>query len=144
MFARKNIMLSVILVAILSVPAFAANPWIAITNPEPFTVWDARTSSMAPSDQPLDVWQTDRKQMVVWDFVNVSGNVQIDLMKDGKVFKTLSPEGGTAVGNDGKGSLTVRMSPDWVSTTHYQIRVSSLVMPDISSISKPFSIVLRQ
>jgi len=82
--------------------------------------------------------------MVVWDFVGVDGRVKIDLMKGDAVFKTLSPDGGTEIGMNGKGFQPVMMSPDWVSTSQYQIRVSSLAMPGISSISEPFSIILKQ
>jgi len=144
MFTRKILIISVLLVFALSVPALAANPWIALTSPDPFTVWESRTNSMVSNTEPLTVWQTGRTYMVVWDFVGVDGRVKIDLMKGDAVFKTLSPDGGTAIGMDGKGSQTVMMSPDWVSTTQYQIRVSSLAMPGISSISEPFSIILKQ
>ena len=144
MSARKSLILAMLLLFALSAPVLAASPWIALTSPDPFAVWESRTNSMVPNTEPLTVWQTGRQYMVVWDFVGVEGRVQIDLMKEGKVFQTLSPVGGTAIGHDGKGSQTVIMPTEWISPTPYQIRIFSLATPNISSISEPFSIISKR
>lgn len=144
MFTRKILILAALLVFALSVPAFAANPWLALTNPEPYSVWESRTNSMVANTESLTVWQTGRTYMVVWDFVGVDGRVKIDLMKGATVVATLSPGGGTNVGENGKGLQEVMMSPSWVSTERYQVRVTSLSMPGISSISEPFLIIAKR
>ncbi len=143
MSTTKILILSVLLVFALSVPAFAADPWIALTNPNPSKIWQASSGTMVPAE-PMTVWQTGRSYEVVWDFVGVDGRVQVDLMKDGKVFKTLSPSGGTLIGHDGKGFQSVSMATEWIATSPYQIQVSSLAMPGISSISEKFSIISKQ
>lgn len=143
MSTTKTLILSVLLVFALSVPAFAADPWIALTDPNPNKIWQASSGTMVPAE-PMTVWQTGRSYEVVWDFVGVDGLVQVDLMKDGKVFKTLSPVGGTPIGHDGKGFQTVNMATEWIATSPYQIQVSSLAMPGISSISEKFSIISKR
>ena len=149
MSTRKLLIISVLLVFALSAPAFAATPplaatpWIALTNPNPITIWQPSTGSMVPAE-PMTVWQPGRDYEVVWDFVGISGRVQVDLMKDGKVFKTLSPSDGTFIGHDGKGFQRVSMATEWIATSPYQIRVSSLSIPGISSTSEVFSIIAKQ
>ena len=144
MSIRRIIILTALLAAILATHALAANPWIAVTYPAPYKVWDSQTASMVPNTEPLTEWQAEREHVVVWDFVSVTGNVQIDLLKDGKAFKTLSPAGGTPIGVEGKGFLEVRMLPEWAGNAKYQLRVSSLSMPDILSTSEPFAIIPKQ
>jgi len=143
MSIRKILMLSVLLVFALSVPAFAANPWIALTSPNPYTIWQPSTGTMV-SAEPMTVWQTGRTYEVVWDFVGVDGRVQVDMMKDGKVFKTLSPSGGASIGHDGKGFIKVSMATEWIATSPYQIKVTSLAIPGISSISESISVIAKQ
>ena len=140
MFTRKTIALSIVLVFALSVTAFAATPWIAVTNPDPFMVW--QNGSMVPNTEFLTVWESGKEYMVVWDFVDLTGNVQIDVLKDGKVVTTLSPAGGTPIGNNGKGDQKVYANP-WSGPGKYQVRVSSLEIPGISSTSAPFSVVVK-
>ena len=146
MSTRKILLLSVLLVFALAVPAFAATPaltatpWIALTDPNPYMIWQPSTGMMVPAE-PMTVWQPGRDYEVVWDFVGLDGRVQVDLMKDGKIFKTLSPAGGALIGHDGKGFQKVSMATEWIATSPYQIRVSSLAMPGISSVSEIFAIV---
>ena len=143
MSTRKILILSVLLAFALSVPVLAATPWIALTNPNPITIWQPSTGNMV-SAEPMTVWQPGRDYEVVWDYVGISGRVQVDLMKDGKVFKTLSPSDGTFIGHDGKGFQRVNMATEWIVTSPYQIRVSSLSIPGISSTSEVFSIIAKQ
>ena len=149
MSTRKILLLSLLLVFALSVPVFAATPalaansWIALTNPNPVTIWQPSTGKMAPAE-PMTVWQPGRDYEVVWDFVGIEGRVQVDLMKDGKVFKTLSPAGGTSIGHDGKGFQRVSMATEWIATSPYQVQVTSLAIPGISSISEEFAIIPKQ
>jgi len=143
MFKQRIIILSVLVLFALSVTAFAANPWIAVTTPDPFMVWQSSTSSMVPNTDPLTVWENGKEYMVVWDFVELTGNVRIDLLKDGAVVLTLSPPGGTPIGANGKGDQ--KTFANAVSGSgQYQVRVSSLEIPGISSISAPFPIVIKQ
>jgi hypothetical protein len=133
---------SVFLIVVLSVPAFAATPWISVIDPNPQTIWEKGTESMVPNTDPLTVWQSGNEYMVVWDSVGLNGNVKIDLLKDGAVVTTLSPAGGTAIGENGKGFLKTMIYAS-AGPGNYQIRVSSLEVPGISSISEPVSIVVK-
>ena len=75
---------SVFLIVALSVPAFAATPWISVIDPNPQTLWQKETESMVPNTDPLTVWQSGNEYMVVWDSAGLTGNVKIDLLKDGR------------------------------------------------------------
>jgi len=127
----------------LSATAFAASPWISVINPNPQTIWQKGSESMVPNNEPLTVWQSGKEYMVVWDSAGLAGNVAVDLMKAGAVVATLSPAGGTAIGTNGKGSLTTIIYAS-AGAGEYQIRVSSLEVAGISSISEPVSIIVKQ
>jgi hypothetical protein len=143
MSTRKIFSLLIILVFALSVTAFAANPWIAVTNPNPAMVWQASTSSMVPNTDLLTVWEMGKDtSMVVWDFDGLSGNVKIELLKDSVVVSTLSPPGGTPIGAYGKGDQKIYSSALPGPGT-YQVRVTS-IGTGISDTSAPFKIVSKQ
>ncbi len=144
MSKQKLVVLSLVaLMLALSATAFAASPWISVIDPNPQTIWQKSTESMVNNTEPLTIWQSGQEYMIVWDSAGLAGNVKVDLMKNGEVATTLSPTGGTAIGENGKGFLkTIIIAP--VGAADYQIRVSSLAMPGISSISEPVSIIVKQ
>lgn len=144
MSKQKIILLSLVtLMFVLSATAFAASPWISVIDPNPQTIWQKSTESMVNNTDPLTIWQSGQEYMIVWDSAGLAGNVKVDLMKNGEVATTLSPAGGTAIGENGKGFLkTIIIAP--LGSGQYQIRVSSLAMPGISSISEPVSIIVKQ
>jgi len=144
MSKQKIIVLSLVtLMFVLSATAFAASPWISVIDPNPQTIWQKSTESMVNNTDPLTIWQSGQEYMIVWDSAGLAGNVKVDLMKNGEVATTLSPAGGTAIGENGKGFLkTIIIAP--LGSGQYQVRVSSLAMPGISSISEPVSIIVKQ
>ena len=144
MSKQKIILLSLVtLMFVLSATAFAASPWISVIDPNPQTIWQKSTESMVNNTDPLTIWQSGQEYMIVWDSAGLAGNVKVDLMKNGEVATTLSPAGGTAIGENGKGFLkTIIIAP--LGSGQYQVRVSSLAMPGISSISEPVSIIVKQ
>lgn len=144
MSKQKLILVSLVtLMFALSATAFAASPWISVIDPNPQKIWQKNTESMVSNNEPLTIWQSGQEYMVVWDSAGLAGNVKVDLMKNGEVATTISPAGGTAIGENGKGFLkTIIIAP--VGSGDYQIRVSSLEMPGISSISEPVSIIVKQ
>ena len=142
MSTRRIIALAVVLMFVLSATVFAASPWISVINPNPQTIWQKSTESMVPNTEPLTVWQSGQEYMVVWDSVGLTGTVKIDLMKGGAVVTTLSPAGGIAIGEQGKGFMKTIIYAS-AGSGEYQIRVSSLGIPGISSISEPVSIIAR-
>ena len=144
MSKQKIILLSLVtLMFVLSATAFAASPWISVIDPNPQTIWQKSTESMVNNTDPLTIWQSGQEYMIVWDSAGLAGNVKVDLMKNGEVATTLSPAGGIAIGENGKGFLkTIIIAP--LGSGQYQIRVSSLAMPGISSISEPVSIIVKQ
>ncbi len=142
MSTRRIILLSVVLMLVLSATVFASIPWISVINPNPQTVWQKSTESMVTNNDPLTVWQSGKEYMVVWDSAGLAGNVQIDLMKAGAVVMTLSPAGGSAIGENGKGFLNTIVYAA-AGPGAYQVRVSSVEVPGISSISEPVSIIVK-
>ena len=139
MSTKKIMAFAVVLMFGWSALAFAASPWISVINPNPQTIWNKSTESMMPNNDPLTVWQSGQKYMVVWDSKGLEGNVNVDLMKAGVIVATLSPAGGVPIGAEGKGFLESMIYAS-AGTGEYQIRISSMEMPDISSISEPVSI----
>lgn len=142
MTTRRIIVLAVVLVFVMSVTVFAASPWISVINPNPQTIWQKSTGSMVPNTDPLTVWQSGQEYMVVWDSVGLNGNVQVDLMKGGALVTTLSPAGGTPIGTQGKGFMNTIIYAS-AGPGAYQIRVSSLEISGIESISEPVSVIVR-
>jgi len=143
MSKQKIIVLSmVVLMLALSATVFAASPWISVINPNPQTIWQKSTGAMVTNNDPLTVWQSGQKYMIVWDSAGLAGNVKVDLMKDGAVVTTLSPAGGTVIGENGKGLLETIIYAE-AGSGEYQIRISSLEVPGISSISEPVSILIQ-
>ena len=133
----------VILMLAMSATVFAASPWISVIDPNPQKIWQKSSESMVNNTDPLTVWQSGQEYMIVWDSAGLAGNVKVDLMKNGEVATTLSPAGGTAIGENGKGFLkTVIIAP--LGAGQYQIRVSSMETSGISSISEPVSIIVKQ
>jgi hypothetical protein len=61
----KIMILSMLLVFALSAPTFAANPWITLTNPNPYKIWQAGSGTMVLAE-PMTVWQTGRSYEVVF------------------------------------------------------------------------------
>jgi hypothetical protein len=131
----KVLTLAAVLVFALSVPVFAASPWISVISPNPEKIWQKSTESMVPNTEPLAIWQSGKEYMVVWEFADITGNVQVELLKDGKVVTVLSPAGGIPVGANGRGFQEMFVFAS-AGSGHYQIRVSSLQIPDISSLSQ--------
>jgi hypothetical protein len=144
MSTRKILALTIVLVFALSVPAFAATPWVTVTNPDPAMVWQASTSTMVPNTDLLTVWEIGGRDyyMVVWDFDGLAGNVRIELLKDSVVVSTLSPPGGTPIGANGKGDQKTYASA-WPGPGTYKVRVTS-IETGISDTSAPFKIVSKQ
>jgi hypothetical protein len=142
MMKWKAIILSVILVFALSVPVFAASPWISVINPNPERIWQKSTESMVANTEPLAVWQSGNEYMVVWDYEGLTGNVMIELLKEGKVVSILSPAGGIPIGYEGKGFHNMFVFAV-AGPGEYQIRISSLQMANISDRSQNVSINVR-
>jgi len=138
----KVAVLAAILVFSLSIPVFAASPWISVISPNPEKIWQQSTESMVPNTEPLAVWQSGQQYMVVWEYAGLTGNVQVELLKDGKAVSVLSPAGGVHVGENGKGLQEMYVFAT-AGPGHYQIRVSSLQMPDIFSLSQAVSINVK-
>lgn len=139
MSTRKIMAFAVVLILGLSVVAFAAPPWLSVTQPNPQKIWDKSTEAMVTNNDPLTVWKSGQNYMVVWDSAGLEGNVSVDLMKAGVIVATLSPAGGVPIGAEGKGFLESAIYAT-AGPGEYQIRVSSLETPGISSISEPVSI----
>ena len=97
---------------------------------------------MVTNRDPLTVWQSGQNYMVVWDSAGLNGNVKVDLLKAGVVVTTLSPAGGVPIGEMGKGFMESYIYAS-AGPGEYQIRVTSVEMPVISSISEPVSILIR-
>ena len=139
MSTKKIMAFAVVLMFGLSAVAFAAPPWLSVTQPNPQKIWDKSTETMVTNNDPLTVWQSGQKYMVVWDSAGLDGNVRVDLMKAGVIVATVSPAGGVPIGIAGKGFLESTIyATD--GPGEYQIRVSSVETPGISSISEPVSI----
>ena len=129
----------VVLMVGLAAVAFAAPPWLSVTQPNPQKIWDKSAETMVTNNGPLTVWKSGQNYMVVWDSAGLDGNVRVDLMKAGVIVATLSPAGGVPIGAEGKGFLESTIyATD--GPGEYQIRVSSMETPGISSISEPVSI----
>ena len=139
MSTKKIMAFAVVLMFGLSAVAFAAPPWISVTQPNPQKIWDKSTETMVTNNDPLTVWQSGQKYMVVWDSAGLDGNVRVDLMKADVVVATLSPAGGVPLGAEGKGFLESTIYSS-AGPGEYQIRVASVETPGISSISEPVSI----
>lgn len=142
MSTKKILSFTVVLMLVLSVVVFAATPWISVINPNPQTIWEKSTESMVTNRDPLTVWQSGQNYMVVWDSAGLNGNVKVDLLKAGVVVTTLSPAGGVPIGEMGKGFMESYIYAS-AGPGEYQIRISSVEMPVISSISEPVSILIR-
>jgi hypothetical protein len=142
MSKKQIVALSVVLMFAMSITVFAASPWISVIDPNPQTIWQKNTESMVNNTDPLTVWKSGQEYMIVWDSAGLAGNVKVDLLKSGAVVATLSPAGGVAIGENGKGFLkTIVAAP--AGSGEYQIQVSSLATPGISSISEPVSIIIK-
>lgn len=139
MSTKKIMAFAVVLMFGLSAVAFAAPPWLSVTQPNPQKIWDKSTETMVTNNDPLTVWQSGQKYMVVWDSAGLDGNVRVDLVKADVVVATLSPAGGVPIGAEGKGFLESTIYAS-AGPGEYQIRVSSMETPGISSISEPVSI----
>ena len=143
MSIRRIVVFVGALMFVLSAVAAAATPWIALTSPNPQEIWQQSTDSMVKNDNPLGVWQSGKKYMVVWDYEGLSGNVKIEMLKAGAVVALLSPAGGTPVGEVGKGFMETAISAS-AGPGVYQIRVSSMEVPNIASVSEPITIIVGQ
>ncbi len=143
MSTHRIVGLSVGLMLVLSTTVFAATPWLSIISPNPQTVWQKSTETMVHNNDPLTVWQSGRKYMVVWDFAELTGNVKVELLKGGAIVATLSPAGGTMIGENGKGFFETPIYAT-AGSGEYQIQVASLEIAGISSISEPVSIIVKQ
>lgn len=138
----KVIALAAILVFALTIPVFAASPWISVISPNPEKIWQKSTETMVPNTDPLAVWQSGKEYMVVWEHTGLTGNVQVELLKDGKSVSVLSPAGGVPVGENGKGLYEMYVFAT-AGPGQYQIHVSSLQTEGISSLSQAVTINLK-
>jgi hypothetical protein len=139
MSVRRSIVLTIVLLLLLSTVALAASPWIAVVDPNPQKVWEKQTETMVKNVDPSTVWESGKEYMIVWDSAGLTGNVKVELMKDGKVVATLSPAAGIPVGEKGKGFLKTIVYAT-AGAGKYQVGVSSLAVSDISSVSEPVQI----
>ena len=143
MSTRRIIGLVVLLLFVLSAVALAATPWIAVVDPNPQKIWQKRTETMVKNREPVTVLESGKEYMVVWDYEGLQGNVKVELLRAGAVVATLSPAAGTPVGENGKGFMKAYVFAT-AGTGKYQVRISSLTVNDISSISEPVLIIVNK
>jgi hypothetical protein len=77
---------------------------------------------------PLGDWESGGTAICSWDWGNLTGNVNVTLLKGSQVVATLSAS--CLIGENGKGSLTVKV-PANLSPGTYELRVKSVAKPQI-------------
>ena len=107
----------------------AADYRIRITSLADGTVYDESDANFTLADAPSitvtapnggEDWDPDTTETITWSSVNITGNVKIELYKDGSLDSTLTSD----TANDG--TYTWAISASLADGTDYRIRITSL------------------
>ena len=103
----------------------------------------SKTIKPVPSISVIDptrgtVWTNHEYHTVIWKSAWVTGNVRVEVWKDGVFHSTLVNS--TSVGNEGTGSCKAYIGSNYYRSGEYQIKVISLTNETIFGISPMFFI----